>query len=158
CIYDGRVGMGRTYAKTDGGLTFGRWLTSMRNGRSYVSDGKSHLLEFTVNGLPPGQRDSELSLGAAQTVHVQVRAAASPDATPNDAISPRAVDQKPYWDVERARIGTSREVPVELVVNGRAVASKNIVADGQLRDVSFDVPIDKSSWMAVRILPSSHTN
>ena len=25
-------------------------------------------------------------------------------------------------------------------------------------DVSFDVAIDRSSWVAVRILPSSHTN
>jgi hypothetical protein len=27
-----------------------------------------------------------------------------------------------------------------------------------LRDVAFDVPIEKSSWVAVRILPSAHTN
>jgi len=38
------------------------------------------------------------------------------------------------------------------------VAKKNVVADGALRDVSFDVPIEKSSWIALRILPSSHTN
>jgi len=158
CIYDSRVGMGRTYAKVDGGLTFERWLTGMRNGRSYVSDGKSHLFDFTVNGLPAGERNSELALNAGQSVHVQLRAAAYLDVIPNEEIRTRAADQKPYWDVERARIKTTREVPVELIVNGTAVASKNIVADGQARDVSFDVPIDKSSWIAVRILPSSHTN
>jgi hypothetical protein len=158
CIHDARVGVGRTYSKVDGGLTFDRWLTGMRSGRSYVSDGKSHLFDFTVNGLPAGQRDSELTLNGAQNVHVQVRAAAYLDVVPNEEIRARAPDQKPYWDVERARIGKSREVPVELIVNGAAVASKNIVADGQLKDVSFDVPIDKSSWIAVRILPSSHTN
>jgi hypothetical protein len=158
CIHDARVGVGRTYSKVDGGLTFDRWLTGMRSGRSYVSDGKSHLFDFTVNGLPAGQRDSELTLNGAQNVHVQVRAAAYLDVVPNEEIRARAPDQKPYWDVERARIGKSREIPVELIVNGAAVASKNIVADGQLRDVSFDVPIDKSSWIAVRILPSSHTN
>ena len=30
--------------------------------------------------------------------------------------------------------------------------------DGKLRDVAFDVPIQRSSWVALRILPSSHTN
>ena len=50
-------------------------------------------------------------------------------------------DQKPYWDVERARIGNSRKVPVEVVVNGSAVARKEIDADGQLRDVAFNVPV-----------------
>jgi hypothetical protein len=49
-------------------------------------------------------------------------------------------------------------VPVEVIVNGYVVAKKSIVADGKLRDVSFDVKIDRSSWVALRILPSSHTN
>jgi hypothetical protein len=158
CIYDARVGIGRTYSKVDGSLTFEGWLTGMRTGRSYVSDGKSHLFDFTVNGLPAGQRDSELALNGARSVHVQLRAAAYLDAVPNEEIRARMPDQKPYWDLERARIGKSREVPVELIVNGAAVASKNIVADGQVKDVSFDVAIGKSSWIAVRILPSSHTN
>ena len=33
-----------------------------------------------------------------------------------------------------------------------------IVADGVARDVAFDVPVTASSWIALRILPSSHTN
>jgi len=49
-------------------------------------------------------------------------------------------------------------VPVELIVNGVAVASKNIVADGKVNDVSFDAQIAKSSWVAIRILYSSHSN
>jgi len=32
------------------------------------------------------------------------------------------------------------------------------VADGQVRDLEFDVPVERSSWIAARILPSSHTN
>ena len=52
----------------------------------------------------------------------------------------------------------TREVPVEVIVNGRAVANKTIVADGTLRDVTFDVPLDQSSWVALRILHSSHSN
>lgn len=33
-----------------------------------------------------------------------------------------------------------------------------ILADGQQRDISFDTQIEKSSWVAMRIFPSSHTN
>jgi hypothetical protein len=49
-------------------------------------------------------------------------------------------------------------VPVEVIVNGEPVARKNIVADGVIREVAFDVPLERSSWVALRILPSSHTN
>jgi len=43
-------------------------------------------------------------------------------------------------------------------VNGGPGAGKAIVADGSFQDVSFDVKIDKSSWVALRVYPSSHTN
>src|SRR5207248_8151813 len=58
----------------------------------------------------------------------------------------------------RARVGETREVPVEVIVNGYPVARQNFLADGQMREVAFDVPIARSSWVALRILPSSHTN
>jgi hypothetical protein len=32
------------------------------------------------------------------------------------------------------------------------------VADGQTRDLAFEVKIERSGWVALRILPSSHTN
>jgi hypothetical protein len=89
---------------------------------------------------------------------VTVKAAANLDPTPNDLIRNAAYDDKPYWDLERARIGIRREVPVEVVVNGVVVATLPLVADGTVRDLTFDVPLDRSSWIAVRILPSSHTN
>ena len=68
------------------------------------------------------------------------------------------VAQKPYWHLERARLGKSREVPLEVVVNGYPASRTNFVADGVLRDVLFEVKVDRSSWVALRILPSSHTN
>jgi len=73
-------------------------------------------------------------------------------------IHDRPIDQTPYWHIERSRIGNTREVPVELVMSGKPVAQKNIVADGSVQDVSFDAPLERSSWLAVRILGSSHTN
>ena len=33
-----------------------------------------------------------------------------------------------------------------------------LLADGVTRPVSFDAKIDRNSWVALRILPSSHTN
>src|SRR6185369_14336135 len=50
------------------------------------------------------------------------------------------------------------EVAVEVIVNGMPIASRRVSADGTVRDVTFDVPIERSSWIAVRILGSAHTN
>jgi hypothetical protein len=158
CIYGQRVGIGRTYAKPEGGLTFPAYLDALRDGRSYVSDGRSHLIDLTVNGQGVGTNGGELRLPAAGTVNVTVQVAALLDAAPDEKVRSAPYDQQPYWDVERARVGVSREVPVELVVNGRAAARRTVAADGQLRPVTFDVPIQKSSWLAVRILPSAHSN
>ena len=55
-------------------------------------------------------------------------------------------------------MGDTREVPVEIVVNGKAVARQNLVADGRVRELKFEVTIKESSWIAVRTLPSAHTN
>jgi hypothetical protein len=158
CVYDSRVGLGRTYARVDGGLSFGGWLKGLRNGRSYVSDGKSHLLDFSVNGVEVGRNGSELKLSGAQTAGVRLRVSAYLNPQAQEGLRTRPLDQQPFWDIERARIGTTRDVPLELVVNGRVVATRNVTADGVLREVTFDVPIERSSWIAARILPSAHTN
>jgi hypothetical protein len=155
CIYDARVGIGRNYAKVDGKLTYPGWIESLRAGRSYVSDGKSHLMDFQVNGHAVG---SEIQIGRGQNAHIELNVAARLDVLPDESIRKLSVMQKPYWDIERTRVGTTRDVPVELVVNGISRARKLVTADGQIRPVAFDVPIEKSSWIAVRILPSSHTN
>jgi hypothetical protein len=99
-----------------------------------------------------------MKLARAGAVQLTARVAARLADQPDESIRRTSYTQKPYWDVERARIGDGREVPVEVVVNGYAVATKNIVADGQIREVTFDVPIERSSWVTLRILPSSHTN
>jgi hypothetical protein len=75
-----------------------------------------------------------------------------------DARIQRPLDQKPYWDLERARVGQSRKVPVVVIVNGYPVAKKEINADGAIQDVTFDLPVKKASWIALRVLASSHTN
>jgi len=158
CITDDKVGLARSYAKVDGPLTYRKWLDSVRDGRSYVSDGKTHLMDFAVNGTPAGTAASEVKLSAPGRVKVAVTAAANLDVHPNDALRQLRYDEKPYWDIERARIGSSREVPVEVIVNGQRAAVQNLLADGKIRTLSFDVPVERSSWIAVRVLPSAHTN
>jgi hypothetical protein len=158
CIYDDNVGLARSYCKLDGPLTYRKWIDAVQAGRSYVSDGKSHLFDFNVNGVDAGTRDSEVALDRPARVKVTLKAAAKLDEQPNEAIRQLAYHEKPYWTLERARIGSTREVPVELIVNGAPVATQKLLADGTLRTMSFDVAVDQSSWIAARILPSSHTN
>lgn len=157
CIYDDKVGLGRSYVKLDR-LTYQGWIEGVRDGRCYVSEGKSHLMDFAVNGVEVGTNDSEVHLKGPQKVRVTAKTAAFLDRYPDPTFFDLGYAEKPYWDVERARVPNTREVPVELIVNGEAVASQNLLADGQVREMSFDVTIDKSSWIALRILPSSHTN
>jgi hypothetical protein len=97
-------------------------------------------------------------LTAAGTVKVTLKAAAYLPAIPNEKIRGSPYDQQPYWDVERARVENTREVPVEIVVNSQVAAKRNIVADGKVNDLEFDVPVGASSWIAARVLPAAHTN
>jgi hypothetical protein len=158
CIYGERVGLGRSYVRQKDHVDYRDWAEGIRDGRNYVSDGKSHLIDFRANTVRMGDGASELKLSESGTVHLQAMVAALLEPTPDEEIRKQRYDEKPYWDVERARIGTTRRVPAEVVVNGEAVARQEIEADGVTRPVSFDVPISHSSWVALRILPSSHTN
>jgi hypothetical protein len=162
CIYGERVGLGRVYVKLDEGpLDFDRYCEGIKEGRSYVGDGRSHLADFRVDAVEVGKDGGELRLNAPGKVTVRVSAGAylDPAITPQAAaIRARRLDEQPYWHIERARIGESRQVPVEVVVNGQAVARQEIDADGTFRDLAFEVPIERSSWVALRVYPSSHTN
>jgi len=166
CITDARVGQGRVYAQVEGPLSYKAWLDSVREGRSYVSDGRSHLMDFSVNGLGVGRTRqgasedhlSEVELASPANINVKVKAAAYLDPDPDPDIESRPYDQQPYWHLERARIKNTRQVPVELIVNGESLARQNLTADGVVRELTFDARIRRSSWVALRIIPSSHTN
>jgi hypothetical protein len=158
CITDERVGSGRSYVNLRAPIGYDDWLKGLTAGRSYVSEGRAHLMDFRVGGIELGTKGSEISLSSPGTVHATVRVAAMLDANPHRDLQALSYDQKPYWTVERARVGDTREVPVELVVNGKVAARKQVIADGSMRDVAFEVPIARSSWVAVRILPAAHTN
>jgi hypothetical protein len=158
CIYGERVGLGRSYVKLDGKLTYDAWCEGIRAGRNYVSDGRSHLINFKANDVAVGENGSELRLAAPATIKLTVQVAARLDEQPRPEFQGQNSETKPFWHVERARIGATREVPVELLVNGEWVEKQNIVADGALRELTFHVPVKKSCWVALRILPTSHTN
>ncbi len=153
--------MARSYAKLEGPLNFDRYMDQIQAGRSYVSDGASHIVDFSANGLELGTRESELNLPGAQSVEIRSRVIAYlPDRQDEVGaiIASRPLDRPPYWHIERARQGKTRRVPLELIVNGEPVARKMVEADGQWREVSFEHPVEESSWLALRIYPSSHTN
>ena len=161
CIYGQRVGLGRVYVKLKDKLNFTEWALGLKAGRSYVSDGLSHLIDLKVNELEIGEKESQLDLSEPGKVVVTAKVAALLKEEPgNDKARIRrmSLEQQPYWHIERARIGQTRNVPVEVVVNGYPVAKTEIAANGKLNDVRFEVPLEHSSWIALRVYPSSHSN
>ncbi len=157
CIYGERVGLGRSYVKLDGPLEYDAWCEGISNGANYVSDGHSHLMDFRIGELEVGQGDSEVHLDRPGIVKATVNVAARLAQQPT-GVGKRDFRQKPYWHLERARIGETRDVMVELLVNGYPVAEQKITADGSQQLLEFDANIQRSSWVALRILGSSHTN
>ncbi|MBS0264700.1 MAG: CehA/McbA family metallohydrolase [Planctomycetes bacterium] len=169
CIYGDKVGLGRIYVKLDPTeeLNYDNWVQGLKDGRSYCGDGLSHILDFRVDKVAVGEAGtggqiSTLKIDKPGTVKVSFDVAAflaNEKPTPEtEAIRNRRLDQKPYWHLERARQGDTRDVPVEVIVNGVPVATRKVTADGRVGHMDFDVPIKKSSWVAVRIFPSVHTN
>ena len=138
CMSGERVGLGRVYVRLDGKLDFDSWCDALAAGRSYVSDGRSHLMEFAASSVTTkqtveaGTNNSELKLSAPGTVKFQVKVAGL------------------YND--------KRTLPVELIINGFPVASQEINSDGVEQTVTFEHIIEKSSWAAIRIFPNAHTN
>lgn len=179
CVTGERVGLGRGYMKLPGHYTYQDWCNAIHDGRGYVGDGLSHLMDFKVNNVAvgepaaAGQPPSELRLKEPGTIEITAKVGAMLPAQPMPTVhrlgfvvatfGQQLTDlgfptRLPDWHLEKARIGSSREVPVEVIINGIAVAKQVILANGTLRDVKFSIPVTKSSWVALRILPSSHTN
>jgi len=159
CITDERMGVGRSYVRLDhrpfGDSGYEAWVRGIAQGRLYCGDGRSHFLDFKVNGLHSGETDLSLEASGALKIQTLVAARLETDPPENMAATNQGLNG---WHLERSRVGMTRTVPVELVVNGFAVDKSMLVADGIPRAIEFKTPIVRSSWIALRIFPSSHTH
>jgi hypothetical protein len=171
CMSGTRVGQGRVYVQLGKveAIDFGAWCKGIASGRSYVSDGYAHALEFTVDSQPAGSR---LPLAKPGTVTVRAQAAfaaQTPAAVPyggavpsggprfvGDTVNLHAPDRGGALAAAILPAGSVRLVDV--VVNGRAVATQAVPADGAVHALSVAVPIERSSWVALRQFPQLHTN
>jgi hypothetical protein len=144
CISGGRVGQGRVYVqlgKVDH-VDFKTWCQGIAKGQSYVSDGYAHALAFKVDGKTPGTEDVQLA--APGKVHVQAKvafASTMPLGTSYGAGAPGQMTRR-----------------VSLIQNGHEVASQQVPADDREHDLTFEVPVETSSWLALRQFPQMHTN
>jgi hypothetical protein len=162
CMSGTRVGQGRVYVQLGriDRLDFPAWCEGLARGRSYVSDGYAHALEFTVGGKPAG---SDVALEKPGPVGVRARvafASKTPLETPYGGVLPReglrAVgDTRILHSGAEQSLGTRK---VDLVANGRVVASREVPADDREHELSFEIPVERSSWVALRQFPQLHTN
>ena len=121
------LGGSRVYVQVDGPLTMNKWLTGLKQGRSLVTNGP--IPQITIAGKGPGDT---CQLKAQGTIRVQVNV-------------------ESYTPFHR----------VDLIVNGKVVnsrkTSENAEANGfRLSRYHVDVPITKSSWVAVRVHGPDH--
>ncbi len=166
CITDRCTGGGRSYVRLNappaGDAGYSDWVqTGMVEGHSYFGDGRSHIFDFKIEGANSGASGDHIQLGEPSSLHLVAHVCALLEEAISGAslkIQNASPYEKPYWHLERSRIGKTNKVSVDLIVNGNAVQSAEIVADGKTTPVSFDIHLERSSWVALRIYPSCHTN
>jgi len=167
CMSGTRVGQGRVYVrlgKTER-IAFPAWCKGLAEGRSYVSDGYAHALEFTANGNASGD---ELVLERSGTVIVKAMvafAAETPLGVAYGSVVPPAgrrvvgdtvLLHGPRSPDEVRQRGGKRLV--EVVVNGKVAAAQEVPADDRVHELRFPIAIKQSSWVALRHFPQLHTN
>ena len=115
-------------------------------------------------GQKPGEADVMLTDAGMVTVTTRVTFAyEQPKAVAYGTLNPSA-GRRMAGDTVNLHAprdsGTTKGGPrlVEIVVNGEVAASKAVLADGKPHDLSFDVEIARSGWVAVRQFPQLHTN
>ncbi len=166
CMSSRRVGQGRVYVQLEKAakLDFAKWCEGIKLGRSYVSDGFAHSLDFRVNDTRPGFGDVALSQPGEVTITAKIAfAPVTPETVAQGVIEPvggkRLVGDTVELHGPRSdKLIEGGERLVEIVVNGRAVASRKVPADGKIHDLKFQIPILQSSWVALRQFPQLHTN
>lgn len=166
CMSGSRVGQGRVYVRLGAiqRLDFTAWCEGLRAGRSYVSDGFAHALEFSVEGVRPGEGVVQIATPRAAAIRATVAfAPRTPRAVAHGGITPpggaRWVgDTVTFHGDPPTEIDEGGARRVELIVNGSAVASQEVPADGKPHELRFETHVDRSSWIALRQFPQLHTN
>jgi len=156
CITDLRVGMSRSYYKSSGSVNYDDYVTALKEGRTYVSEGNSHIMDFAINGQEVGTKGSEIKLKGKQQLKISANIAAYLPEKTLDSIQKAQLIT--YWNIEWGRIGESRNVQVELIINGKPVDTVVVLADGKINKLNFDYEVDRSCWAALRVWGSSHSN
>jgi hypothetical protein len=166
CMSGTRVGQGRSYVQLgrQRRVDYPQWCRGIARGRSYVSDGYAHAFGFDVDGKTSGD---ELQLARPASVTLKATVAFSPE-TPLEPAYGSVIPVGGRRDAGDTVIMREPQSPdpvyqrgqrlVEVVVNGRVVASREVPADGREHPVEFSVPIERSSWIALRQFPQLHTN
>ena len=165
CMSSTAVGQGRTYVHLGDldRLDFGDWCRGLAAGRSYVSDGYAHALQFSVNERSAGDT---LRIPAPGKVNVTASLVFAPETPLSVAYGTLAPEGGRRFVGDTVTLHGSQlestvrggDRLVEVIVNGQVVASKSLPADGHTHEVSFDVAIAQSSWLALRTFPQLHTN
>ncbi|HIG27726.1 MAG TPA: hypothetical protein EYQ50_07955 [Verrucomicrobiales bacterium] len=166
CMSSTRVGQGRVYVKLgpQKTLSYSDWCQGLAEGRSYVSDGYAHALNFKVNGQAPG--NTPLNLNQSGKVHIAAEIAFAPEipiavaygTLPDQEIRRLTGDTVDLHAEKRFDFESEQIKTVELIVNGFPVRAASITADGLLHKIEFNVEIKQSSWIALRHFPQFHTN
>ncbi len=120
------LGGSRVYVRTDGPLTMNSWLDGLIAGRTFVTNGP--MLQLEVEGAQPGATVS----ADGGKVHVAA--------------------------------GVESHVPfdhVEVIVNGKAVVTKSMPENSEAALVhrhrfEIDIPLEQSSWVALRVRGPNH--
>jgi hypothetical protein len=168
CMSSQRVGQGRTYVRLSDGpveqVDFAEWCRCVAGGRSYVSDGYAHALEFSVDGTAPGFGVVEIDQPATVSVVAQVAFAPATPVGVAYGTQEHNEGRRETGDTRELHAERSDDVVegggrlVEVIVNGKVAASAKIPADGALHDLAFEIPVENSSWIALRQFPQLHTN
>lgn len=143
CITGSRVGQGRVYVhlgKVDM-VDYAKFCKGIAAGRSYVSDGYAHCFDLKLVG---GTLGDTVKAKAGDKLQLTARVAFDPTMALGTSVGGGQAPTKTRT--------------VDLIVNGRVMDKKEVPADQKPHEVSFDVKVEKSSWVAVRSFPQLHTN
>jgi len=166
CMSSRQVGTGRVYVRLGqvDQLDFEAWCRGLAEGRSYISDGYAHPMEFRVNGVAPGPDTVELEKAGSVMVNAEVAfSPETPLAVAQGLVIPAAGRRAVGDTVElhgdrRHEFVTGGERLVELIVNGEVVARQTVLADGKQHRLNWTITLEDSSWVALRHFPQFHTN